>query len=232
MKHLSLILLLAPLLACDPAQSTPADDAARGPIGKADLVGSCEGSCGGPSTGNCWCDESCSAFGDCCNDVQDFCGGCVEGFEFAASQSDCLADAACYELGAGGFCTGECPAGQVLDLDGEPACVDDPMPCPADFLLVATESDCLQDVACFDTGAGWCTGACPEDQELQVDETGAACVPASASCIAGFELVDTESDCLQDAVCYPSVDKFCTGECPEGTQFDMAESGPACLPTG
>jgi hypothetical protein len=53
----------------------------RGPIGKADLVGSCgpKGNkpdfCGRKSPGNCWCDEQCAEYGDCCSDIQDYCGG-------------------------------------------------------------------------------------------------------------------------------------------------------------
>jgi hypothetical protein len=56
----------------------PGDDG-RGALGKADLVGSCmtpEGGdlCGGPGLGNCFCDEACTDFGDCCSDAGDVCG--------------------------------------------------------------------------------------------------------------------------------------------------------------
>lgn len=50
----------------------------RGPIGKADLTGSCAGApdyCGGKSPGNCWCDATCTAHGDCCSDFKPTCGG-------------------------------------------------------------------------------------------------------------------------------------------------------------
>ncbi len=43
---------------------------------KADIEywGSCGTGCGGPSEyGNCWCDESCAANGDCCSDTYDTC---------------------------------------------------------------------------------------------------------------------------------------------------------------
>ena len=59
-----------------------ADDAAptgeRQALGKADNVGSClgedgEDACGGKSDGNCWCDESCQEYGDCCADMVDVC---------------------------------------------------------------------------------------------------------------------------------------------------------------
>ncbi len=50
------------------------DTAERGPLGKADQFGSCEGACGGQSTGNCWCDERCELIGDCCADKAFVCG--------------------------------------------------------------------------------------------------------------------------------------------------------------
>lgn len=49
----------------------------RGPIGKADLYGSCMEIdikyCGGKSSGNCYCDELCESFDDCCADYQEEC---------------------------------------------------------------------------------------------------------------------------------------------------------------
>ncbi len=38
--------------------------------------GSCAGKCD-QSSGDCWCDEGCAKFGDCCPDVCDQCGYCV-----------------------------------------------------------------------------------------------------------------------------------------------------------
>lgn len=68
----------------------------RGPLGKADLVGSCSTNtdCDGQALdGSCWCDDACIEFGDCCSDrveiceapVAPVCGGfagfqCGEGF--------------------------------------------------------------------------------------------------------------------------------------------------------
>ncbi len=71
---------------------------------------SCAGSCGG-AAGSCFCDDACFEFGDCCDDVCDFCpdmdacGGCVP---------NCMTDFGipkeCGDDGCGGSC-GECPAG-------------------------------------------------------------------------------------------------------------------------
>jgi hypothetical protein len=53
------------------------DDAERGAIGKADLYGLCMEIdikyCGGQSSGNCWCDDQCEFYGDCCSDYQPTC---------------------------------------------------------------------------------------------------------------------------------------------------------------
>lgn len=65
----------------------------RGPIGKADMVGSCQGHCGGKSEGNCWCDDSCTGYGDCCADVDictsdPICGDEGHEYNYAFSESD------------------------------------------------------------------------------------------------------------------------------------------------
>lgn len=77
---LGLVLTAAVFGACT-AESTPVEDSAtaeRGPLGKADAVGSCENPamdfCGGKGTGNCWCDDLCVEYGDCCADVDEVCG--------------------------------------------------------------------------------------------------------------------------------------------------------------
>jgi hypothetical protein len=66
-------------------ETTPSDPGAeRSPIGKADQTGSCragdEDFCGGQSDGNCWCDDECEAFGDCCSDKPVACDGVEPAF--------------------------------------------------------------------------------------------------------------------------------------------------------
>jgi len=69
-----------PMLAACAVESGTATESAddRGALGKADLVGSCEHKgealCGGRGKGNCWCDEACIDFGDCCADADEVCG--------------------------------------------------------------------------------------------------------------------------------------------------------------
>lgn len=74
------ILLLAMLtvfnFGCDAggdSSDTGGGDQLRSPLGKADTVGTCEGACDQKSLGNCWCDELCSYYGDCCSDYQSVC---------------------------------------------------------------------------------------------------------------------------------------------------------------
>jgi len=72
------------LAACDtapPAEGGATDptDEDRGGLGKADLVGTCElpngnDRCGGHGVGNCWCDDLCVDYGDCCSDADTVCG--------------------------------------------------------------------------------------------------------------------------------------------------------------
>lgn len=75
--------MLVPIVAaCGEASDSspsPADpdpsQVERGPIGKADQSGSCQGYCGGQSAGKCWCDDLCESYGDCCDDKGAVCDG-------------------------------------------------------------------------------------------------------------------------------------------------------------
>ncbi|MBL4685697.1 MAG: hypothetical protein JKY37_13975, partial [Nannocystaceae bacterium] len=73
----ALLVPVATAVSCaeDNGGAAVADDD-RPAIGKADLTGSCSANtCEGPSSdGNCWCDESCQTFGDCCANAFDACG--------------------------------------------------------------------------------------------------------------------------------------------------------------
>src|SRR5262245_59734512 len=86
--------------------SSPSDTSAdRVAIGKADSSGSCQTShgnrCGKKSSGNCWRDEQCLKYGDCCSDAESVCG-----IEPTEGQM------------CGGFAGIACPSGMT--------CVDDP----------------------------------------------------------------------------------------------------------
>jgi hypothetical protein len=72
MNHRVLIAALAQstaLAGCSAGEGSGPGEVERGPLGKADAVGSCVDACDGPSVdGNCWCDDLCSFYGDCCAD--------------------------------------------------------------------------------------------------------------------------------------------------------------------
>ena len=141
MRKLSLIVsLFLPLVACDTAPSTgEADGAAaepeRGPLGKADAIGSCAASeggdyCGGPTgEGNCWCDDLCEDYGDCCGDKAAVCDD-EPAIEFCMQDDECDS----------GFCDhseclSNCPDGLICPAVcwgqcGEPEPEPEPEPTP------------------------------------------------------------------------------------------------------
>lgn len=118
----------------DGGPTSGSGDAERGSLGKADVVGSCElpdgtDACGGKGTGNCWCDDACVDFGDCCSNAGQVCeiddaggddeGGCepqlCELFcenGFATDEDGCeLCE--CQGQFCGGIANIQCPPGQV-----------------------------------------------------------------------------------------------------------------------
>lgn len=109
----------------------------REPIGKADLIGSCEDACDGPAPeGNCWCDDFCSEIGDCCADKVAVCGG--EGNPGGESGGE--------SGGSGG--------------EGEPALCLGPDDC--DIGEFCDESECLSDCEPGETCTELCFGQCVE----------------------------------------------------------------------
>jgi len=106
-----------------PSEATTNGSTARGPLGKADAVGSCAAPdggdfCGGPSDGTCWCDDLCTKFGDCCADKQLVCD-CDCDDPSAQTPSDPACEALCNpvqcgdgEIGGAEACDGEDVGGQ------------------------------------------------------------------------------------------------------------------------
>jgi hypothetical protein len=113
-------------------------DIDRGPIGKADLVGSCESTdCDGASPiGNCFCDAECAEIGDCCADHGElcapsdapFCGGlaglpCPDGMTCVLDGDFPDAGGHCEATDDAPFCGGiaglPCPDGMTCVLDGD-----------------------------------------------------------------------------------------------------------------
>lgn len=116
MRHLSpaiVILFSIGLAGCGmPAGPDAVEgEAQRGPLGKAEAPGSCAADagdppfCGGQSAGQCWCDDLCTQYGDCCPDKQAVCDpddavpvGC-EGNCGGQSDGACWCDDACTNYG-------------------------------------------------------------------------------------------------------------------------------------
>lgn len=111
---IALIAVASMLGGCDAdeldAQTGAAARPERGALGKADLIGSCEAAgellCGGKSDGECWCDDRCAEFGDCCSDYEPVC--LDEELVFGAPQRRAEGDSTF-------------PAGGLFDLVGGPA---------------------------------------------------------------------------------------------------------------
>ena len=146
----------------------------RGPIGKSDLLGSCEDACGGPaSEGNCFCDDVCAVVGDCCSDKVTLCGG-DDPTECALS---CLAECDGFIPACLDDCTQECG----LDV-GEPEfCSDD--------------NDCADDEICSDTP---CVPSCPVCQDCN-----ATCQPKPQgdSCETSLDCDDDGFCSYAEGVC-------------------------------
>jgi len=107
MKLLSSPLLLPLLLAAACAGQTAPEtgDPDRAPLGKADNIGTCEGACDGPALlGNCWCDDLCEAYGDCCEDKVEICDAPPSTFDS-------------FETFRGGFCPPDIDCTSTIALD-------------------------------------------------------------------------------------------------------------------
>ncbi len=74
MKNQSALLLCTVLAVGCTGASETITSTARGSIKPLELVGSCQDACGGPTLeGNCWCDDLCTDYGDCCEDLAQVC---------------------------------------------------------------------------------------------------------------------------------------------------------------
>ena len=161
----------------------------RGPIGKADSIGSCAGSeCDGQAAdGNCFCDSECAQFGDCCGDFVEVC-------EAGGAPCGGLAGLTCVE---GSYCHFEqeqqCGAADQLGT-----CVELPQACIEVFAPVCGCDDMTYDNSCFAAAAGVSVaseGACTG---------GGGGGPVGASCggLAGLLCADGEfCDFDADAMC-------------------------------
>lgn len=150
----------------------------RAPLGKADSIGSCitasgSDSCGGQSDGNCFCDDNCEFYGDCCSDKPTICPSTFDSCADLACGDSCSVcdpnDPTCFETAVLKECQsdGSCSAGVAQ--------------CPA------TNFDDCSDKLCGDL----CTICdptdpnCFESQELKVCQADGVCSSQSPICQGG-----------------------------------------------
>ena len=197
-SHLVCIAALAALLAACSGQQNDPTDTRRGPLGKADTVGSCDGSCGGPSDdGNCWCDDLCEFYGDCCDDKADECDG--------AKACGGIAGLLCDE---GQFCQfGSDQSCGFADQLG--TCVEKPEACIEIFSPVCGCDGNTYANSCFADAAG-----------VNIDHDG-SCGPAGPLCLddddcganSACDHTVCHTNCPEGMIC-PQV---CWGECKPTT---------------
>ncbi len=199
------------LAACGTSDgSEQAESVDRGPLGKADLSGSCEAPdgddfCGGQSNGSCWCDELCEGFGDCCDDVQEVC------------EPD-----ACEPV----LCELFCEHGFATDDEGCEVCECNPPPPP--FCGGFAGLPCPDGLECVDDPDDDC------DPMNGGADCGGICLPpapqfcggiAALPCPEGLECVDDPDD-----GCDPmNGGADCGGICVEPSGCSVAECGPGPL---
>lgn len=223
------VLTVAALAACDPESRDPEanddadagdNDADRGHIAEDDLIGTCEGACDGQaSDGNCWCDDKCAEFGDCCADHQDICGGsatcegedpsgckatgCGEGQVCSTQTDGCFSSGcSCDETTGTWQCTPDCGGGE---------CVPDPDPEPA--------------VCAGDNPAGCSSTGCGDGQMCSTETE--ACISSACSCDETTMTWQCTPDC-GGGVCVPGEP---TGTCPGADPSQICIDG-SCIPSG
>ncbi|MEM6990838.1 MAG: hypothetical protein AAF721_10080 [Myxococcota bacterium] len=224
LRYLSPLFLVGSLAAaCSVSDAGPANDTTeRGPLGKADAVGTCElpngvDFCGGKGTGNCWCDDACVDFGDCCSDAGEVCE-----IDDAGDDDD---GEVCGEV----LCALFCENGFKTDEDGCEVCE-----CQGQFCGGIANIQCPQGEQCVGVGdfpdAGgfcepfpFCGGfpgfPCPEGL-ICVDIPGDGCDPPEGADCGGMCVPPVE-ECTPET-CGPAPE-VATIDCGDGTT-----AGPVC----
>lgn len=234
------------LAACtiDPGAADPTD-VQRGQLGKTDVVGSCQledgdVACGDMGTGNCWCDEQCVDYGDCCSDVGEVCGIDVP----APEGQPCggLLGLACDE---GEFCHYE-PGQFCGAADATGMCMTKPEVCIEIYAPVCGCDDTTYANSCFAAAAGvgishegeceqvggqFCGGfgnlPCPDGFEC-VDDANDDCDPANGGADCGGVCVPEPTECGEVMCALYCEYGFQTNE--QGCEICSCNEAPKCEP--
>lgn len=193
------LMLLAAFAACGETNVDP--NANRGPLGKADSIGSCEESCGGQSDGACWCDDACESYGDCCDDkaaVCDapeptLCGGWVGDTCAADEFCSFTATQICGWADASGFCA---PRPEACIQTFDPVCGCDSQTYGNSCMAAASGTSVSAQGAC-EAQPIFCGGfgniACPDGLEC-VDDPNDSCDPSNGGADCGG-ICETPEEC-------------------------------------
>ena len=230
-KTFVLSILLAAAACNEPAPSqTPTEDPERG-TGKADLVGSCEGStCDGQANnGSCFCDDACVEFGDCCADKAEICGGvaCEDlGGECLSQPGDPGFAALCESDLGRETLAGECPAfnlaccGDAIEPEGnaceaaggtchsQPGDPGFPALCESDLGLEPIDADCgAVNLACCGDAIEPEPNACEEAGGTCHSQPGDPGFPALCESDLGLEPIDADCGAMNLACCGDAVEE-------------------------
>ena len=198
------------VLAACAVDTDTGSQAARGPIGKADMVGSCaETDCDGASPyGNCYCDDTCVEYGDCCSDKVETCETPV------APNCGGFAGLACGDQAM--YCHYEQEQGCGF-ADQMGTCREMPAACTEQFAPVCGCNGQTYSNSCFAAIAG-----------TSVVHEGGCEQPAGAECGGHFGLA-----CGADEYCHYEESEICgaadhLGSCQAVPQACTQEFDPVC----
>jgi len=242
-RYLTPLLMATALAACSTTESDRSgepDQADRGSVGKADAFGSCQSPdgdlCGGAGSGNCWCDELCVDYGDCCSDAAAVCEiddagdgcepelceiACANGF---ATDEDGCEICECQGQFCGGIAAIQCPPGHTCESEADfpdAGGICEPAPFCGGFAGI----QCADGLICVDVPGDGC-------DPPQGADCGGMCVPAPTSCDAsdcgpapGAPTIECWDGSTAGPVCDLTDDGSCGWtivQCPD------APAGPTC----
>jgi hypothetical protein len=200
-----LLLTFTLMAGCASDSQSPETAVERGPLDEARSVGSCAGTdCDGNAPGgNCWCDDACIEFGDCCSDRVDVCEAPVTLACGGTAALDCSAGFFC-EFGADAMCGSADEIGVCREIPSSCVAVLSPV-CGCDGQTYG--NSCEAAMAGVSVAS---QGACEED--------------TAQSCGGLFGQA-----CSADSFCNFELAEFCGAADAAGTCEPMPEFCPAVV---